>query len=151
HGSALVDGLHTVTLYGETSHARLGMTFTAHSSLTLTPAGAAVGDQVTVGGGGFLPGESVLFYCDGDNTTVQFVGSLSLPYYTGSLQSPRIPVPSGAATGAHPLAAYGVASGVLVTGTVGVISAVLDHAKAAVGATVGISGAGFQPGEPIRV
>lgn len=122
---------------------------TSRPVITIDPATAPPGGEVSIGGSGFDPGETVTITIGGETAGTGTVGE------DGTF-AVVVTVPAGLPAGPAPVVAIGAQSGTPAGGTLVVQpvpqpALVVSPASAAPGASVSIIGVGYVPGELVTV
>jgi len=118
-------------------------------TLTVSPAAAGAGGEVTVSGGGFAANETVTLAFDGNLTYSSRVQATA----AGQVPASAFTVPAVSGPGAHKIVATGAASRRVATAAVAVESAtiVVSPAVASPGERITVSGGGFAANETVTL
>ena len=153
--SDAVTGTYPLFAYGESSHGLAsvpvrvtGSAISVVGAARVSPAGGAVGDQITFNGQGLQPNEPYTVYIDG-NALPGLASGNGVASSVGSLGGTFV-VPAGLAPGAHSVSIVGVTASDALTSTFGVIAIGATPGAATPGSAVALSAAGFTPGEVVQ-
>jgi len=143
--SGLAPGPHALSVLGASSTHELSAGLRV-LALGVTPSIARAGGPLTASAAGFLPGETVTLYYDGDNASGQAIGSATVPATSpdGSVTL-RATIPSDAVAGRYQVYAYGATSHSLASTLVSVMGGltITPAANVAPGDSVRLRAAGF--------
>lgn len=144
-------GPHTLILVGQTTKKSASVAImVSRASLTVTPAAATPGGQVTVSGQGFGAHEPVAIVLVGMSQPLAIVTSDS----QGNLPPAVVTIPVTLAPGAHALVITGQTTHISASAALTInatVTATVAQASVAPGGKITVSGAGFGVHEPVVV